>query len=292
MLANAHIKKTVASARLNRARVRLCAFAALIGFNAIPLPVQAECSRPIQVPVSVTGLSVVVKNNHYSGITPDFLKRVEAKSNCRFTYFQVPKNRQEFLFESGKADLLITTVKTEKRDKIGSFVPFIQIRATIISIGSAHSEIRSLADLLSRTQLKIVAVRGFDYGIGYQSILQEMAKRDRLIFEPDAISVARSMQKNANYVTIMTPTLFSGFLRTEKLLKDLEGRVRYDKLDELPWTDSGIYISKSSLSLNDQIFLKEQMEKVASTDVVWKSYLNSYPADVVKLGLRQRHAGL
>ena len=89
------------------------------------------------------------------------------------------------------------------------------------------------------------------------------------------------MQKNTNYFTIMTPTLFSGFLRTEAILKNLEGRVRYDKLDELPWTDSGIYISKSSLQLSDQIFLTTQMEKAASTDVIWKSYVNVYPANVV-----------
>mgnify|MGYP003457848609 FL=1 len=84
----------------------------------------------------------MVKNNHYSGITPDFLNIVEAKSNCRFIYFQVPKNRQEILFENGKADLLITTIKTDKRDKIGNFVPLIQIRAMVILIESAHAEIQ------------------------------------------------------------------------------------------------------------------------------------------------------
>lgn len=265
--------------------------AVIFAVSAIVSPVLAECSRPIQVPFSVTGLSVMVKNNHYSGITPDFLNIVEAKSNCRFVYFQVPKNRQEILFENGKADLLITTIKTDKRDKIGNFVPLIQIRAMVILIESAHTEIQNLSDLLARKQLKLVAVRGFDYGAGYQMILEEMAKRGRLIVEPDVISVARSMQKNTNYFTIMTPTLFSGFLRTEAILKNLEGRVRYDKLDELPWTDSGIYISKSSLQLSDQIFLKTQMEKAASTDVIWKSYVNVYPANVVKMGLRPRHPG-
>lgn len=268
--------------------IRLC-FRVLIFLIAsvIAYPVFAECSRTVQVPVSVTGLSVIVKGNRYTGITPDFLSLLEAKSNCRFAYYQVPKNRQEFLFESGKADLLITTVKTDKRDKVGHFVPLIQIRATLISMQSSGSPILSFSDLLSREQLRLVAVRGFDYGIGYQEILKEMAKRKRLIIEPDAVSVARSMQKNSNYVTIMTPTLFSGFVRTEKMLYDLEGKVRYDKLDELPWTDSGIYISKSALPSNDQIYLKAQMDKLAATDVVWKSYLNVYPSDVVKLGLRR-----
>ena len=57
----------------------------------------------------------MVKNNHYSGITPDFLNIVEAKSNCRFIYFQVPKNRQEILFENGKA---IDSIATDKLAKV------------------------------------------------------------------------------------------------------------------------------------------------------------------------------
>lgn len=284
MLARIYISKFATG--MHDIRLYFYAVVLLIA-SAINSPVLAKCSRTVQVPVSLTGLSVIVKDNRYTGIAPDFLSLVETKSNCRFVYYQVPKNRQEFLFESGKADLLITTVKTDKRDKVGHFVPLIQIRAALISMQSAGAPIQNFADLLSREQLRLVAVRGFDYGLGYQEILKEMAKRKRLIVEPDAVSVARSMQKNSNYVTIMTPTLFFGFVRTEKILQDLEGKVRYDKLDELPWTDSGMYISKSALSTNDQVYLKAHMDKLAATDVVWKSYLSVYPSEVVKLGLRR-----
>ncbi|MBC3873237.1 type 2 periplasmic-binding domain-containing protein [Undibacterium flavidum] len=230
------------------------------------------------------------KDHKYYGIMPDFLSLIEAKSNCRFVYYYVPKNRQENLFESGKADLLIATVRTAKRDKSGTFISLFQLRATVISIEDQHAVIQSVQDLLSRNDLRLVVVRAYDYGPAYQSILEEMNRLGRLTIEPDPVSAARTMLNNPRYVTIMAPTLFFGVVQTEALLKPLSGKLRYDKLDELPWTASGIYISNSSLQANDHNYLKAVLEKYAATDAVWKSYLSLYPPEVVKIALRQREA--
>lgn len=248
----------------------------------------AACSRPIQVPVAVAGLNVIYKNHRYSGIMPEFLSMLEAHSNCRFVYYYVPKNRQENLFESGKADLLIATVKTERRDKLGSFVPLVQLRAAVISIADQQSYIRTVQDLYLREALRLVVVRGYDYGPGYQTILDVMGRSGRLIVEADPVSAARTMLINPHYVTIMAPTLLSGVVQTEAMLKSLNGKLRFDPLDELPWTASGLYISNRSLTSSDQEYLKAQLNKYAATDAVWKSYVKLYPPEVVKLGLRQR----
>jgi polar amino acid transport system substrate-binding protein len=131
-------------------------------------------------------------------------------------------------------------------------------------------------------------VRGYDYGPIYQSIVEDMKALGRLAVETDPISAGRLMQNNANYVTIMAPTLFSGVVQTEEILKSLRGRLRFEKLEDLPWNESGIYVSKMSLNPSDQLYLKTQFEKYASTDAVWKAYLSYYPPEVVRLGLRQR----
>lgn len=238
--------------------------------------------------MAVAGLNVVFKDNKYSGIMPDFLRLIETKSNCRFVYYYVPKSRQENLFESGNADLLIATVKTTRREKLGTFISLVQLRATVISIDDQHLAIQNVRDLFARSELRLVVVRAYDYGPGYQAILEEMSRQGRLTIEPDPVSVARTMLNNPRYVTIMAPTLFSGVVQTEAMLKPLIGKLRYDKLDELPWTASGIYISNSALNISDQIYLKAQLEKYAASDVVWKSYQSLYPPEVVKIGLRQR----
>lgn len=251
-----------------------------------PISATAECARPIQVPVAVSGYSVIAKGDRFTGIVPDFLSLIEAKTNCRFVYFYVPKSRQEYLFENGKADLLIATIKTDKREKFGYFVPLLQLRATLISIKGRNFSIQSTKDLIEHSAFRLVVVRGYDYGPAYQRIVEEMNRLGRLTIEPDPISVGRTMQNNSNYVTIMAPTLFVGVVQTETILKNLIGKLRFDRLDDLPWNESGIYISKLSLSLEDQSYLRSQLEKNAMTDVILKSYANYYPPEVLKLGLR------
>lgn len=271
-------------------RQRLMRLIGASGLFFLTINAEAICSRPIQVPVAVAGLNVIFKDNKYTGIMPDFLSLIEAKSNCQFVYYYVPKSRQENLFEGGKADLLIATVRTARREKLGTFIPLVQLRATVISFGDQHTPIQSVQDLYSRNDLRLVVVRAYDYGPAYQAILEEMNRLGRLTIEADPVSVARMMMSNPRYVTIMAPTLFFGVVQTEVLLKAMNGKLRYDKLDELPWTASGIYISNSSLTDSDQIYLRSLLEKYAATDAVWKSYLSLYPPEVVKIGLRQRDA--
>ncbi|MFZ6801125.1 hypothetical protein [Undibacterium sp. Di24W] len=269
----------------------------LHGLMLVPLmllcvePGYARCSRPIQVPVSAYSYTVIVKANKFSGILPDVLSAIEAKSNCKFVYTLVPKNRQEILFETGQSDLLVTAVRTVRRDKFGIFFPFVQLRATLISMEGQFPPMHSVKDIIARSEMKLVVVRGYDYGPAYLAIVDEMNKLGRVLVEPDPTSVAKLIKSNPKYVTIMAPTIFSGIIQSEPLLEDLVGKVRFEKLEELNWTDSGVYFSKITLSTSDRAYLNAQFEKYAKTDNIWKSYLNYYPPEVIKIGIRPREVG-
>jgi polar amino acid transport system substrate-binding protein len=251
----------------------------------------ARCSRPIQVPVSAYSYTVIVKANKFSGILPDVLSAIEAKSSCKFVYSLVPKNRQEILFETGQSDLLVTAVRTARRDKFGIFFPFVQLRATLISMEGQFPPMHTAKDIIARSEVKLVVVRGYDYGPAYLAIIEEMNKLGRVLVEPDPTSVAKLIRSNPKYVTIMAPTIFSGIIQSEPLLEDLVGKVRFEKLEELKWIDSGVYISKITLSTSDRVFLNAQFEKYAKADNIWKSYLNYYPPEVIKIGIRPRENG-
>jgi len=253
--------------------------------------VHARCSRLIQVPVAAYSYTVIVKENQFSGILPDVLSGLEAKSRCRFAYTLVPKNRQEILFETGKSDLLVNAVKTARRDGFGIFFPFVQLRAVAISLEGQLPPLHNAKDIIARSEIKLVIVRAYDYGSAYQAIVDDMTKLGRVVVEPDPISVAKLIRANPKYITIMAPTIFSGIVQSEPVLESLNGKIRFDKLDELQWTDSGVYISKVSLSPSDQIYLKAQFEKYANTDSIWKAYLNYYPPEVIKMGIRPRDTG-
>nr|WP_315473010.1 hypothetical protein [uncultured Undibacterium sp.] len=253
--------------------------------------VYARCSRPIQVPVSAYSYMVIANANKFSGILPDVLSVIEAKSDCKFVYTLVPKNRQEILFETGRSDLLVTAVKTARRDKFGIFFPFVQLRATVISMEGQFPPMQTAKDVIALSGMKLVVVRGYDYGPAYQSIVEEMNKSGRLLVEPDPTSVAKLIRSNPKYVTIMAPTIFSGIIQSEPILKDLVGKVRFERLEELKWTDSGVYISKITLSASDRAYLNAQFEKYAKSDAIWKAYFNYYPPEVIKIGIRQHDNG-
>lgn len=247
-----------------------------------------QCSRPIRVPVSSLGWSVVIKGDQYSGILPDFLQQLSARSQCRFIFSSVPKNRQEILFETAQSDLLLPAMRTEKRDKNGRFVALVQIRPVLISVDRSQAPIQTEKELLARRDLTLVVVRAYDYGAEYQAIIKKMAQAGRLLQEADVLSVARTMKKDAHYVTIMSATIFYGVLEREPIVASLQGHVRYERLEELSWGDSGIYISTRSLSIEDQLYLSEEIEKLGATDLLWKLYLNYYAVDVLKIGVRPR----
>ena len=82
------------------------------------------------------------------GIIPDLLSWFRRKADVKFSYHLVPKIAEEALFETGHADLLITAVRTARRDQFGEFVSLIQLRATLISIESGQPSITSSAELL------------------------------------------------------------------------------------------------------------------------------------------------
>lgn len=257
----------------------------------MPLASQAQCSRPIHVPMTTTGFGVIAHAGQISGIVPDFLSELSAKTGCQFVYTVVPKNRQENLFELGKADLLVSAVKTAKRNKLGVFVPLVYIRPTLISIETQQPPIQNARGIFRQKGLRLIVVRGYDYGSNYQAILDEMKKQGRLSFEPDPLSVARTMKANPLYATIMAPTIFAGVVMTEPLAQALQGKIRFQPLEELPWTESGIYISKTALSQSDQESLKSSMARMANTDIVWRAYQHYYPPEVLKISLRPREAG-
>ncbi len=249
--------------------------------------VQAGCSRPMQVPVSATGLSVIIADNEITGIYPELLRAL-TKEGCEFILVPVPRARQELLFETGKADLLVPAVKTPRRDEHGIFVPLTRSRATVISQDTRRPPFKSMYDLIERKDVRVVLVRGFDYGVAYQEMIEVLQRQNRLVLESDPLAVARVLKANPGDVTIMAPVILVGAMQNDARVSDMVDKLRFDPIAELPWGDNGLYISKNSLSQEDSATLLALLNRPTVASTLWKSFQTYYPASVLKESIRPR----
>jgi polar amino acid transport system substrate-binding protein len=247
---------------------------------------QAACSRVINVPIAATGQSVVVDGESISGIYPELLRGLTDKEGCTFALTAVPRARLEVLFESGRADLLIPASKTPKRDQHGTFVALIHNRPMLISLQPTRPAIASTRDLLNQTGVKVALVRGFDYGSAYQELVAALGQQGRLILEVDALSIARLLKSGAADATIMAPSIFAGAVQDDERVRDLLDRLRIEALADLPWGDSGVYLSNTALSPQDKAALQDALERAAKSGAVWKGFQRYYPPAILKGSIR------
>ncbi len=248
----------------------------------------AACSRVITVPVASTGRSVIISGKQIDGIYPDLLRSLMEKEACKFALSAVPRARLELMFETGRADLLIPASRTPKRDEHGIFIPMIFNRATLISLDSNRPVITSAQDLLDKKDLKVALVRGFDYGPAYQDLIKELSRQKRLYLDADPLSVARLLKAGIADITIMAPSILAGAIMDDGRVQEMLEKLRFEPIPELPWGDSGAYISKKSLGAEDTATLKDILEQVAKSGMVWKGFQRYYPANVLKESIRPR----
>ncbi|MES2073179.1 MAG: transporter substrate-binding domain-containing protein [Pseudomonadota bacterium] len=254
----------------------------------VSLGAHAACTRTINVPISPIGLSVIVNGDVFSGVYPDVLRSAGAKDGCNFEFSAVPRARLDAMFEAGKVDLLIPASKNTRRDEHGLFVPLIFGRAMVISAAPGKPAIRSAQDLLDRRELKVALVRGFDFGDGYQNLVRELSQQGRVYLDADVVSVARLMHSGAADITIMAPSILAGAIRDEPRTPGLLERLRYEAIEELPWNDSGAYISKTTLNEADRAALRDLLERSVKSGAIWSAFQRYYPAGVLNGSIRPR----
>lgn len=262
---------------------------ALLALLALPAAqAGAQCSREIAVPVAPIGVSITVSGGEVAGIYPDLLRAAAQKAGCQLVFSGVPRARQEVLFEMGKADLLLPATRTAARDQVGTFIPLIGHRATLISVANGRPALTSAQDLLQRQELRVAVVRGFDYGEPYQALIKELARQGRLFQEVDTAAVARLMQSGAIDVTIMGPTTLAGAIMRDPRLAGMLDRLRVEPIPELPWSESGIYVSRRSLKPEDQAAMLDIMERVAKSNAVMEAFQRVHRPAILAESVRPR----
>jgi len=260
--------------------------AALCG---LPAWAQAECSRPLQVPVAAIGLAVTVSEGKVGGIYPGLLRDEAAKQGCSIEFTVVPRARQEMLYQIGQADLLVPARRSARRDERGIFVPMIQSRAVLLSMDPQRATVRSLSELLAHPELRVGVVRGYDYDQSYNVLIEKLRAQGRLVEATDPVSLARMLDAKMADLAVVTPTVVTGALRGDARLRPLIERLHVETTDELPWGESGVYIAKhSTLSAADRKRVRTMLEHIAKSGAAWRAFQREYPDPNLSESLRSR----
>jgi polar amino acid transport system substrate-binding protein len=246
------------------------------------------CSRPLQVPVATVGVSVYAVGERVEGAYPALLRELGAQQGCEFRFSLMPRARVEQMFENGQADLLVPATRSDRRDRLGDFVPLVQSRAVALGIAAGREPVQSLAELLGRSKLRVALVRGYDFGPAYRDAVERLREQGRLVMEQDPLGVARALQAGMAELTVLTPSILFGVLDAEPRLQGLRQRLRVEPLAELPWSEAGFYLSRQSLSEADRQRLRQMLEQARDGGAVWRALLEHYPAGSMDGALKPR----
>jgi polar amino acid transport system substrate-binding protein len=247
------------------------------GLLAVAISAEAGCTRPIEVPMAPIGLSVSFDGERAGGIYPTLLREVGAASGCEFQIQRVPRARLQKMFESAHADLLLPASASPSREGDGEFVPLIQVRASLLTLTRKKPLPHTLAALIAQPDLKLAVVRGFTFGAAYEQMVATLREQKRLIEEPDATGVARALRQGLAHATVMTASIFIGTLVNDTDLAPLVKQVRVDPLEELGWSESGVYLSRHSLNEADRRTLRQAFAQSAKAGRVWQLFIDIHP---------------
>lgn len=237
----------------------------------------AGCSRPIQVPMAPIGLSVSFDGERGTGIYPTLLRELSSQTGCEFQVQRVPRARLQRMFETGQADLLLPASAVAGREQDGEFVPLIQVRASLMTLGRLDPPPRSLAELVADPRLRIAIVRGFNFGPAYEDMVSKLRAQKRLVEESDVAGVARALRQGMAQGTVMTANILIGTLVQDAELVPLVKQVRIEPLEELGWSESGLYLSRHSLAEPDRRLLRHTFAQLAKSGRVWQLFNDSHP---------------
>jgi polar amino acid transport system substrate-binding protein len=222
------------------------------------------------------------------GAYPELLQRSGDAAGCQFHLEVMPRARTEMLFQKAYGDLLLPASRTPQRDAIAEFVPLLQSRPTLVYLPRPGlTPPRSIEALLA-SGLRVALVRGYDYGPAYKRLERGLQERRRLVLEADPQGVARALAAGLADATVLNRHHLQLRGEAEPRLQELHARLRVEPLEELGWSESGVYLSTRSLTPEDRTQLRRLFEQAAATGLVWQVLSSHYGLEQLEGTMRPR----
>lgn len=269
--------------RLSRPTLAVLALALLAAATAARA---GGCSRPIEAPLAPVGQSVAFDGARSQGIFPTLLQELGPAVGCEFRIRRVPRARLQHMFENGQADLLLPATASPSREGDGEFVPLFQVRPALLTLAAPGKSPHSIRELLARPDYKLAIVRGFSFGSVYEGMVARLRRERRLIEEADPAGVARALRQGLAQGSVMTANVLLDTMSREADLAPLAAQLQVEPLQELGWSESGLYLSRRALGEADRRWLRAAFEQAARSGRVWQLYAETHPAGSLAHSIR------
>lgn len=239
--------------------------------------VQAACSRPIDAPLSPMGLIGRVESGRAEGIYADLLKEAGLAAGCEFHFIDLPRARAQKLFETGETDLLLPAVPMPSRNAHGEFVPLLRVRPVLIAFKGALPTALSTGQLMADRALRVAVVRGFSYGTAYDDLTQALSQQGRLSLQADVAGVIKALRRHTADACVINPAILLGELLMAPDGPQLWSQLQISVVSELPWTESGVYLSSETLAEADRRALREALTQTGKASRAWELFSSRFP---------------
>ena len=191
--------------------------------------------------------------------------------------------------ESGEADLLLPSSRSTQRDQQADYVAIMRLKMALVSLKRKPVQLGSVPALLDARELRGVAVRSYVFGDEYAAMMGQLDQQHRINYAVSNLAVARMLKAGRADFTIVAPSLFLASLQEDPALVGFGDEVQFTLLDGLPPAESGVYISRRSLSPQDQAVLLQMLQAGARSGTFWKWFQHYYPPHLAAYALRMSH---
>jgi polar amino acid transport system substrate-binding protein len=248
--------------------LRLALLACLACADASAL---AGCSRAITVPVSPMGSDIIIDEQHkVTGVLPELLAELTARTGCRFTLLPVPRMRALSMFADGKVDLLPAVVQTAERDKAGQFIAFTSARVAAVGLRDKAIMVDEQLD----GSYSVNVVRGYDYGPAYLALLDKLRRQHRLEEVVDPLTAVRKLSMGRAGLVLIAP----GALVDAVMQTGMDQQLQARPLTTIPPFLAGIYLARHGLPEPDRQLLATALAEPSLQQKYWRLISTRLPA--------------
>lgn len=149
------------------------------------------------------------------GIDDDIVAELSRRSGCKFDVSLQARARTWIELKLGRWDMTVSGIRTEERDEFFWFIPYVQLRHSVLLGSGAPSSIQSLADFQLSKTLKFGVVRGFKHNLFYDARILKWQQSGRVEEYVDEPSLLDGLKRGEVAAMLSYPAVFRSYLQPE-----------------------------------------------------------------------------